>query len=58
MPELVKKPKGKGILCPIFSLPGGTMGQGAYDFLEAIHRAGYQNWMLLPLCPVGDGDSP
>ena len=58
LPELVKKPKGKGILCPLFSLPGGTMGQGAYDFLDAIHQAGYQNWMLLPLCPVGDGDSP
>ena len=58
LPELVKKPQGKGILCPIFSLPGGTMGQGAYDFLETIHQAGYQNWMLLPLCPVGDGDSP
>lgn len=58
LPELVKKPKGKGILCPLFSLPGGTMGQGAYDFLDAVHQAGYQNWMLLPLCPVGDGDSP
>ncbi len=58
LPELVKKPKGKGILCPLFSLPGGTMGQGAYDFLDAIHQAGYQNWMLLPLCPVGNGDSP
>lgn len=58
LPELVKKPKGKGILCPLFSLPGGTMGQGAYDFLDAIHQAGYQNWMLLPLCPAGDGDSP
>lgn len=58
LPELVKKPKGKGILCPLFSLPGGTMGQGAYGFLDAIHQAGYQNWMLLPLCPAGDGDSP
>ena len=58
LPELVKKPQGKGILCPIFSLPEGTMGRGAYDFLDAIHQAGYQSWMLLPLCPVGDGDSP
>ena len=58
LPGAVKKPRGKGILCPLFSLPGGTMGQGAYDFLDALHQAGYQNWMLLPLCPVGDGDSP
>lgn len=58
LPGMVKRPQGKGILCPLFSLPEGTMGQGAYDFLDAIHQAGYQSWMLLPLCPVGDGDSP
>ena len=58
LPELAEHPAGKGILCPIFSLPSGTMGQVAYDFLDAIHQAGYRSWMLLPLCPVGDGDSP
>lgn len=58
LPETVKMPQGKGVLCPLFSVPGGTMGKGAYAFLEAIHQTGYRNWMLLPLCPVGDGDSP
>ena len=59
--EAVDTPTGKGVLCPLFSLPGkgcGTMGQKAYDFLEAIAKAGYSSWMLLPLCPAGDGDSP
>ena len=58
MPALAEGPQGKGILCPIFSLTSGTMGKDAYDFLDAIHAAGYRSWMLLPLCPVGDGDSP
>lgn len=58
LPSSAKRPCGKGILCPLFSLPGGKMGKAAYDFLEAIHAAGYQSWMLLPLCPAGDGDSP
>ncbi len=61
LPALTRTPTGKGVLCPLFSLPGegcGTMGDKAYKFLEAIHRAGYSSWMLLPLCPAGDGDSP
>ena len=61
LPALAQPPRGKGILCPLFSLPGdgcGTMGKKAYAFLDAIHEAGYESWMLLPLCPVGDGDSP
>jgi 4-alpha-glucanotransferase len=58
LPSLAKTPTGKGVLCPLFSLPGGTMGKSAYEFLDTLHRAGYQNWMLLPLCPAGEGDSP
>lgn len=58
LPATAKRPQGKGILCPLFSLPGGKMGKAAYDFMEAIHGAGYRSWMLLPLCPAGDGDSP
>lgn len=61
LPEAARTPRGKGALCPLFSLPGagcGTMGHKAYEFLEALAANGYQSWMLLPLCPAGDGDSP
>lgn len=61
LPALTRAPEGRGVLCPLFSLPGegcGTLGKKAYEFLEAIHEAGYTSWMLLPLCPAGDGDSP
>lgn len=61
LPASARTPEGKGVLLPLFSLPGGdcgTMGEKAYEFLEAIHQSGYESWMLLPLCPAGDGDSP
>ncbi len=61
LPAFARTPQGKGILCPLFSLPGegcGTMGKAAYDFLETLAAQGYTNWMLLPLCPAGLGDSP
>ena len=61
LPEFSRTPGGRGVLLPLFSLPGdgcGTMGEKAYEFLDTIHKAGYTNWMLLPLCPAGDGDSP
>lgn len=61
LPSAARTPQGKGVLCPLFSLPGedcGTMGKKAYEFLEALAGQGYTSWMLLPLCPAGDGDSP
>lgn len=62
LPEAAQTPVGKGILCPLFSLPGkepsGTLGQDAEAFLDALREQNYVNWMLLPLCPPGDGDSP
>ena len=53
-------PTGRGILCPLFSLPGGECGTMAMApaFLSALKAAGFSSWMLLPLCPVGDGNSP
>ena len=62
LPDAARTPTGKGILLPIFSLPNetdcGTMGKSAYEFLDAIHAAGYGNWMLLPFCPAGLCNSP
>lgn len=51
-----------GILLPMFSLPGeygiGTMGKEAYAFVDFLKAAGQDFWQLLPLCPVGQGNSP
>lgn len=47
---------------PIFSLPGGqgigTLGQGAYAFVDWLHSAGMKVWQVLPLLPTSYGDSP
>ena len=51
-----------GILMHITSLPGpygiGTMGAGAYRFLDFLKQAGQRYWQILPLSPTGFGDSP
>lgn len=60
----VLEPMGRkaGVLCPVFSLPGphvtGTLGEDARGFLRYLHRAGQQIWQILPLNPVGLGNSP
>ena len=47
---------------PIFSLPGkygiGTLGQGAYAFVDWLQSAGMKVWQVLPLLPTSYGDSP
>lgn len=62
LPSHARLPHGAGLLCPVFSLPGrgpvGNLGGDARSFLERLHHSGYANWMLLPLCPPGEGDSP
>ena len=54
--------RGSGILMHITSLPGpygvGTMGKGAYDFVDFLREAGQTHWQILPLTPTGYGDSP
>ncbi len=51
-----------GILMHISSLPGpygvGSMGAGAYAFVDFLVAAGQTFWQILPLCPTGYGDSP
>jgi 4-alpha-glucanotransferase len=51
-----------GILMHISSLPGeygiGTLGREAYDFVDWLEKAGQTYWQILPLGPVGYGDSP
>ncbi len=51
-----------GILMPVSSLPSefgiGTLGKGAYAFVDWLQSAGMKMWQVLPLLPTGYGDSP
>ena len=51
-----------GILLPITSLPSrygiGCFSQSAYDFIDWLKEAGQSYWQILPLGPIGYGDSP
>lgn len=54
--------KKAGILMPVASLAGrhgcGTFGKEAYHFIDAVSRAGLRIWQILPLNPLGYGNSP
>ncbi len=51
-----------GILMPVASLPSrhgiGDFGEQTRQFLKLSHKAGYRIWQILPLNPVGYGNSP
>ena len=51
-----------GILMPVSALPSeegiGTLGKGAYAFVDWLKSAGMRVWQMLPLLPTGFGDSP
>lgn len=56
------KSRNMGVLLPIFSLPSeqgiGTLGKGAYAFVDWLESAGMKIWQVLPLLPTSYGDSP
>lgn len=56
------KERASGILLPVFSLPSpygiGTLGEPARRFVDFLERAGQRWWQILPLGPVGAGNSP
>lgn len=56
------KPRTSGILLHPTSLPGphgiGDLGDGAFQFVDFLKRAGQSLWQVLPLGPTGYGDSP
>nr|WP_231989340.1 4-alpha-glucanotransferase [Ndongobacter massiliensis] len=60
--ELVKYPRGLGVILPIFSLPSpygiGTFGEAAYRFCDFLAKSGVRYWQVLPLGPTSYGDSP
>ena len=51
-----------GILFPVFSLPGnhgiGDFSTYAYQFIKWLNKHHYKYWQILPLNPVGPGNSP
>ena len=51
-----------GILMPIASLPGrhgcGCFGKETYSFVDYAAQAGFTIWQILPLNPLGYGNSP
>ena len=52
----------KGILLPLSSLPSkhgiGSLGIEAYNFVDFLSETGQSYWQILPICPVGRGNSP
>jgi 4-alpha-glucanotransferase len=56
------KKRQAGVLMPVSSLPSdcgiGTLGDGAYAFVDWLQSAGMRVWQVLPLLPTSYGDSP
>lgn len=54
--------RGSGILLHITSLPGphgiGSLGREAYQFVDWLSDAGQRFWEILPINPIGFGNSP
>ncbi len=54
--------RSSGILLHISSLPSeygiGTLGKGAYEFVDYLSDCGLSYWQVLPIGPTGYGDSP
>lgn len=54
--------RASGVLLHITSLPGphgsGDLGAEAYHFVDWLVSAGQRLWQILPLSPVGSGNSP
>jgi 4-alpha-glucanotransferase len=51
-----------GVLMHVSSLPGpyflGDLGPAAHQFIDFLASAGQSYWQMLPVVPIGDGNSP
>lgn len=60
--EFSDKIKTAGILLPVASLPGnyaiGDFGPSAYQWIDALRSCGCSTWQILPINPLGAGNSP
>ena len=58
----VGKDRMAGILMPVASLPSaegiGSFGKAAYQFVDMLAEMGIHVWQILPLNPLGYGNSP
>lgn len=56
------KHRASGVLLHPTSLPGllgsGDLGEDAYRFVDWLQAAGQQYWQILPIGPIGPGNSP
>ncbi|MDD7718274.1 MAG: 4-alpha-glucanotransferase [Eubacteriaceae bacterium] len=50
--------KGSGVLAHITSIPGGTLGEPAKNFIDFLAEAGQKYWQILPLNPTDAFGSP
>ena len=57
-----KYKKESGILLALSSLPSkygiGSFGKEAYSFIDFLKKTNQTYWQILPLCPLGKGNSP
>ena len=51
-------PREAGVLLHPTCLPGGTLGDAAFRWIDWLAAVGFKVWQVLPLGPVGLGDSP
>ncbi len=58
----MKKQKEAGILMPVSALPSrtgvGELGASAYQWIDLMQESGITIWQILPLNPLGYGNSP
>lgn len=58
----MKHERQAGLLISLTSLPGkygiGDFGKCCYEFIDLIQPAGFSLWQILPLNPLGYGNSP
>ncbi len=51
-----------GVLMPVSALPSrvgaGELGEAAFHFIELLKKNHVKIWQILPLNPVGYGNSP
>jgi 4-alpha-glucanotransferase len=54
--------RASGVLMHVVSLPSpygvGDLGPGALAWIDRLHEAGQSWWQVVPLGPIGYGNSP
>ena len=56
--EAIATGRSSGVLLHVTSLPGGRLGEEAYEFVDWLEAAGQSWWQVLPLGPPDPFGSP